>query len=112
MNMTWSDFAAMTVVGGFVMGILFWTLRGRLANDFVTKAAHDDAVERLGVVETRLQLIPSHDDFNGLSDKVANVARDVAVGNAHTQGLKESLIRIERQLTLFVNARLDWEKQQ
>jgi hypothetical protein len=116
MTMSWADYGTITAIGSAVMCILFWALRGRLMNDFVSKLEHDEdekrMQERLDNVEQRLQLVPSHDDFRLIVGRVADVARDVAVGNAHTQGMKESLVRIERQLTLFVQARLDWEKSQ
>lgn len=112
MNMTWSDIGTVTAAGSVILGVLFWALRGRLGNDFVTKAAHDEMSQRLGKVEQRLQLSPSHADFTAIVAQVSQVSKDVARIEERTDGLKESLARIERQLTLFVQARLEWEKAQ
>lgn len=119
MSLTWPDLAAIASVSAGALCLLFWAFRGRLANDFVAKAAHDEAMERLdeamqrlGAIESRLQNVPSHEDFRQIERRIGDVAKDVAVVTAHTQGLKDSSVRIERHLDRFVRAQLDWEKGQ
>ena len=110
MNMTVGDCAAMASIGAAGAAVLFWALRGKLGTEFATKEEHDETAHRLDAIEKRLTLVPSHEDFRLLSNKVAEVAKDVAVVTANMGNLKESLGRIEHQLAMFVQAQLEQEK--
>jgi hypothetical protein len=112
MNLTWSDIGTMAVVGSTIMGILYWALRGRLGNEFVTKVTHDDTLKRLGSVERRLELAPSHDDFKAVNANVGAVALQMATMTERVDGMRNSLGRIEGTLKTFVEARLQWDKEQ
>jgi len=109
MAFAWTDIAAMTAFGTAVAGVLFWALLGRLGKNFVTKDDHDDTMERLKALETRLDQAPSHEDFKAVNASVARVELQMATMTERVEGVKGSLVRIEGALKMFVDARLQWE---
>ncbi|HQU16648.1 MAG TPA: hypothetical protein PLO69_11175 [Gammaproteobacteria bacterium] len=110
MNLGWTDVAAMSAAGTAGAGLLFAVLRGRFGEIFVTKAEHEETVTRLDAIEQRLSLAPSHDDFKQIVATVSDLARDIAVVGERVDGMKETLARIERQTSLFLQARIEWER--
>lgn len=110
MTLTIGDLSALGGIGTAVIGLLFWALLGRLGKDFVAKEDHDAVITRLEAVEQKQSLAPNHDDFRAIVARVADMDRAVAVVGANVSNLKESMARIEHQLTLFVQAQLELEK--
>ena len=110
MNMTLGDFSAIAAIGSIGAAILFWALMGKLGARFVTRAEHEEALDRVDKIEAQLRLIPSHDDFKAVNASVAGIALQGATVMERVDGLKGSLARIEGTLKLFVEARLQWER--
>lgn len=110
MNMTLGDISTIAAIGSVGAGILFWALLGKLGSRFVTRAEHEETGDRLDAIEAQLRLIPSHDDFKAVNANVAGVALQVATMTERVDGVKGSLGRIEGTLKLFVEARLQWER--
>lgn len=108
--MAWSDMAAMATLGIILSGLLYMVLRSRLATDFVTRDMYAETVARTKAIEVRLEMVPTHEDFKAVNANVAGVALQMATMTERVDGLKGSMGRIEKTLTMFVEARLQWEK--
>lgn len=101
---------AIVTISVVVAGVVFMVLRSRLSADFVTRGEYREMIRRLDAVEERMRSMPTHDDFNVLAERIAGVAREVAVVNAFVSGLRDSTGRIEHQLDMLMQAYLEREK--
>jgi Protein of unknown function (DUF2730) len=112
MNLGWTDVAAMTAALSFFAGVQFWVLRGRFATIFVSRSELVEVEERLEKIETALRGAPTQEDFKGLSQDVSACRTGLAVAGERLSNVQGGMDRVERQLGLFIRARLEWEKQQ
>ena len=109
MNLSWEDVAAIATVASIMMSLLFFALRGRLSSEFVTQEQHDSALERIDQLELKLANVPTHADFKAMTDKLGVLSEQNAVVKERLEGARDSLARIERQVSLFVQAQLERE---
>ena len=109
MTLAWADLGAIATAISLAFAIIYWAARGRLGQEFVSQSSHDEALERIDAIERKLQMVPTHQDFQAVAAKFAIVSEEVAVVKERVEGVRESLSRIERQLSLFVQAQLERE---
>lgn len=99
----------MAALGGILSTLLYLVLRARLANDFVTRTEHNDAMARLKKTEEAIEAMPSREDMAALRTQISVVSERVAVVNANLDGVKNGVTRIERHLDLMMQSQLERE---
>ncbi len=109
-DIDWQSVAAVATTVVIICGLGFMMLRARLAADFVTRNDYEQMQSRLRGIEAKLSNIPQHADLMALERRVAGVSESTAAINAFVQGLKDDSNRIQHQLNMLIDAKLQEEK--
>jgi DNA-binding FrmR family transcriptional regulator len=108
-EINWSTVASLASLAGILSVLLYLLLRARLANDFVTRREHNDALERIKKTEGTIEAMPSREDMVALRTQISGVSERVAVVNANLDGVKSGVSRIEHHIDLMMQSQLDRE---
>lgn len=102
----WRDIAALLATAGLLGGMIIAWVRWQLAGDFARRADVEAVGARVAKLEDAVRSAPTHDDVRALGDRVARVEGAVEVVAVKIEGVREGMMRVERDLSLLVQHHL------
>lgn len=113
-DLTWYQALTMAITvltaAGLIGGIVIAWVKRNLSGDFAKSSDLAGLSDRMREMERKIELAPTHADLRAVHDRIGGTEKGVAVANAQIESVRESQVRVERDLRLLVEHHLKESK--